>query len=342
MKYIDVRSDTVTHPTDEMRKLMLTTDIGDDVYDDDLTTKELEDRISNMFGKEAGLFVPSGTFGNQLALMSHCDRGSEVILEESSHIVKYEVGGAGYLAGVTLRTVKGNKGSMNPQDVEKLIRKDDLHYPKTSLICMENAHSCGSVVPLDNHKQIYDIAKKYNIPLHVDGARIFNACAFLNISTEDIGKYFDTMSICFSKGLCAPIGSVLIGDKNFINKAKKLRKMMGGGMRQVGLLAAPCIYSLDNIVPNLYKDHDKIKIIHNILKQCNEFTLYEDSMDINMIFFKVNKNHDTNEFINYMKDNNIIMNPASDNVYRIVTHYHISNKQAEKVANNIVDYFQKY
>ena len=235
MKYIDLRSDTVTLPTELMKKAMLNAELGDDVYRDDPTVIELETLASEMMGKEAGLFVPSGTFGNQLALLTHTNRGDEVILQADCHIKKYEVGASSVIAGVQLC---GIEGEMNIEKINQAIRGEDIHFPRTSLICLENATGFGRVLSIDYMKAVYQLAKKQNINVHLDGARIFNAALALNVDVKEISKYADSVMFCLSKGLCAPIGSMLVGSKAFIERARKNRKLMGGGLRQVGIIAA--------------------------------------------------------------------------------------------------------
>lgn len=232
MEFIDLRSDTVTKPTDEMRRAMAYAEVGDDVYGDDPTVNKLEKLAAEILGKEAALFVPSGTFANQLALFTHCNRGDEVIIGDDYHIVQHEAGAAGIISGVQLRTIETDRGALIPEVVEKKIRKvDDIHYPKTGLICLENAHSNGRVIRLENYEKIRNIAEKYKVPIHLDGARIFNAATFLKIQASEIAKYADSVSFCLSKGLCAPVGSLLVGNKEFIEKARKKRKIMGGRIK---------------------------------------------------------------------------------------------------------------
>ena len=228
MKFIDLRSDTVTEQPDFMKEAMFKAEVGDDVYGDDPTVKKLETLAAEIVGMESALFVPSGTFGNQLALFTHCRRGSEVIIADSNHIIAHEVGASSVIAGVQLRAIDAPNGVLNSKEIEKRIRfeEDDIHFPSTSLICIENAHSSGNVLTIENMKDIYNVAKKYNLPIHLDGARLFNASAALNVDVKEITKYCDSVMFCLSKGLCAPVGSILAGSKDFINKARKKRKLL--------------------------------------------------------------------------------------------------------------------
>ena len=226
---INLRSDTVTVPTENMRKAMFEAIVGDDVYGEDPTINELEEKAAKMFGKEAGLFVPSGTMSNQIALFTHADRGDEVILPDRCHIVQHEAAGSAIIAGVQLRCIQTINGGEMPLDaVRDAIRKDpdDIHQPKTALITYENADSDGRVRSIEYMANIKEIAEDYNLPVHIDGARIFNAACVLDTDVKELSKYFDTISVCLSKGLCAPVGSVLIGSKEFIEKARRKRKYL--------------------------------------------------------------------------------------------------------------------
>ncbi|KLO25013.1 MULTISPECIES: low-specificity L-threonine aldolase [unclassified Marinitoga] len=339
MDFIDLRSDTVTLPTEEMRKAMCEAEVGDDVYEEDPTIKKLEELAADILGKEAALFVPSGTFGNQLALFTHCNKGDEVILGDDCHIVQHEAGAAAIIAGVQLRTIKSNKGMLPPEEIERSIRKvEDIHFPKTGLIALENAHSNGRAIQLENFEKIKTIADKYNIPIHLDGARLFNAAISLNVEPQKIASYADSINICLSKGLCAPVGSLLVGSYDFIKNAKRNRKIMGGGLRQAGILAAAGIIALNKMRFRLNEDHEKAKYLAHKLSKLGFIDIVED-VDINMVFFKINKNFNDNEFILYMKDNGIKINPPEENIYRFVTHYWIKKEDIDKTIKNIEKYF---
>lgn len=340
MKIIDMRSDTVTLPTEEMRRAMCEAEVGDDVYEDDPTMKELEQLGARLLGKEAALFVPSGTFGNQLALLTHCLRGDEVILEENCHIIEHEVGASAVIAGVQLRTIKGNNGAMNPEDVRKAIREDDIHFPKTGLICIENAHSCGSVLPLDNMKEIYKIAEEHNIPVHIDGARIFNAAVALGVDVNQLAKYGDTINFCLSKGLAAPVGSLLVGNKEFIARARKNRKLMGGGMRQAGILAAAGIVSLNKMVDRLKEDHENAKLFADEISKIDKVKVKRDRLDINMVFFEIDGGIVKSiELVEALKQKGIKVNGIDKNEYRFVTNKDVTREDVlyvVEVLNEII------
>lgn len=289
MRYIDLRSDTVTQPTQAMRDAMLTVEVGDDVYQDDPTVNELEALAAEMLGKEAALFVPSGTMGNQLGLMSQTSRGDEVIVSADCHIFMHEVGAAAVLSGANLRQLSFKNGVYDAKLIEKAIRPDDIHEPKTVLICMENALANGRVVPVEVMEEVYALAKKNGIPVHLDGARVFNAAAALDVDVKEITKNCDTVSCCLSKGLCAPVGSVLAGDAKTVAKARKYRKMLGGGMRQCGFLAAAGIISLKDMTKRLKEDHENAKYMAKKLAGLAGVDVDLDSVQINMVFFRLDR-----------------------------------------------------
>lgn len=333
-KWIDLRSDTVTAQPDFMREAMFNAVVGDDVYGDDPTITELETLAAHMMGKEAALFVPSGAFGNQLALFTHCNRGDEVILGDACHIIAHETGASAVIAGVQLRSIDSDTGVLSPTDIENKIRVgNDIHFPKTSLICVENAHSSGHVIPLDNMKEIYDLAERYNLPVHLDGARIFNAATSLGVDVKEITQYCDTLMFCLSKGLCSPIGSLLVGDKTFIDLARKKRKLMGGGLRQAGFLAAAGIVSLTQMVDRLQEDHDHAKLLASELSKLPGITVDLDNVHINMVFFRFNNpNIDTNKLVKYFLANNIKINNADRGEMRFVTHYWVTKEDIYTVV----------
>ena len=262
-KNLDFRSDTVTWPTPEMREAAYKAKIGDDVYGDDPTVNELEATACKIFGKEAALFVTSGTQGNAVSVLAHTQRGNEIILEQRSHIYVNEVGGLAVMGQLMARTVPGDNGYMNPDDIRAAIRADNIHYPKTALLCIENTHNSAGGIPLtpEQMKSNYDVAKEYGLGVHLDGARIFNASVALGVDVKDIAKYTDTIQICLSKGLSAPVGSLVVGPEDIMKRARKYRKMLGGGMRQAGIIAAPGLIALTKMVDRLADDHKNAKIL---------------------------------------------------------------------------------
>lgn len=330
MRYIDLRSDTVTQPTDEMREAMAKAIVGDDVYGDDPTICLLEKKAAEYAAKEAALFVPSGTMGNQLSVMTHTTRGNEIIAEENCHIVQHEVGAAAVLSGVQLRTVKGNRGIMEPQDVLNAIREEDIHYPETGLICMENALSNGTVVPLSRMKEIYDIAKKHNIPVHLDGARLFNAASALGVDASQITQYTDSVMFCLSKGMCAPVGSMLAGSKLFIARARKNRKLLGGGMRQAGILAAAGLIALEKMSKRLNIDHENAKYMAMRLLEIPGIKLIPEDVQINMVFFDMEETETSSaKLVSELFKKNIKINGIEGGLMRFVTNNDVTKEDID-------------
>lgn len=343
MRYIDIRSDTVTQPTQEMREAMFKAEVGDDVYDEDPTMKKLEEYAAEVVGKEDALFVPSGTFGNQLSIFTHCERGNEVILDDSCHIVVHEVGAASVIAGVQLRTINSDKEVMAPQDIKNRIRKgeDDLHFPSTGLICLENAHSNGRVVSLENMKEISEIAHENGIPVHLDGARVFNAATYLNVDPKEITQYCDSVMFCLSKGLCAPVGSIVAGSKDFIQKAKKKRKLMGGGLRQAGFLAAAGLIALEKMRFRLKEDHENARYLGERLNEIPEISVNLDDIHINMVFFRINKDINFREMVSFFLEKGIKINPPENGELRFVTNYWVSKKDVDYIVETMKEYLKK-
>ncbi|PEJ59178.1 low-specificity L-threonine aldolase [Bacillus sp. AFS002410] len=333
MKFIDLRSDTVTIPTEEMRQAMFSAEVGDDVYGDDPTVQKLEKLAASMIGKEAALFVPSGTFGNQLALFTHCARGTEVILGEDCHIFEHEVGAASIIAGVHTRTLQTTNGKMEIKRIQQSIRPDDLHFPETSLICLENAYSNGAVVDLEYMKEVFSIAKNANIPVHLDGARIFNAATYLKTDAKELSRYSDSVMFCLSKGLCAPVGSILAGSKEFIEKAKKKRKLLGGGWRQSGFLAAAGIIALEKMTKRLHEDHENALYLAERLSEIPTIKVDLSQININLVFFQMtNMKHSPEEIEQIFKENGIIIfAPEEDGMMRFATHYWITKNDIDKI-----------
>lgn len=333
MKIIDLRSDTVTKPTEEMRQAMFAAEVGDDVYGDDPTIQKLEKLAASMIGKEAALFVPSGTFGNQLALFTHCKRGTEVILGEDCHIFEHEVGAASIIAGVHTRTLQTYSGKMDIERIKNAIRPDDLHYPETSLICLENAYSNGVVVDIQYMKEVFNIAKEANINVHLDGARIFNAATYLKTDVKEMTQYSDSVMFCLSKGLCAPVGSILAGSEEFIEKARKKRKLLGGGWRQAGFLAAAGIIALEKMTKRLNDDHENAIYFANRLEEIPGITVDKDSVHINLVFFHMNGFNRSAEGIQqYLEENGIIsFAPDEKGSMRFATHYWITKEDIDHV-----------
>ncbi|WP_035054877.1 threonine aldolase family protein [Andreprevotia chitinilytica] len=333
MNWIDLRSDTVTPPTPAMRAAMAAAEVGDDVYGDDPTVHRLEARSAELVGKEAALFVPTGTFGNQLALFTHCDRGDEVILGEETHIVWHEVGAAAVIAGVNLRPVPTRLGELDPQDITRRVRPaGDIHLPKTGLVCLENAHSNGRALPLANMQACHAAAKAAGLPVHLDGARLFNAATALNVDAREITACADTVMFCLSKGLAAPIGSILAGPADFIEVARKKRKLLGGGWRQAGMLAAAGLLAIDEMRLRLGEDHANAKLLADLLDGLPGIRVRRDQLDINMVWFDVAAEIDVPQLMADLLAAGIKANPPEDGVMRLVTHWAVDAAAVGKVA----------
>jgi len=332
VKYIDLRSDTVTLPTKQMRDAIYNAEVGDDVYGEDPSINRLEKMAAEMLGKEAAMFVTSGTQGNQICVMTHTQPGDEIILEEKCHIITYEVGGIGRLAGVQARLISGKNGIMDPSDIEAAIREDNIHFPKTKLICLENTHNRagGTVIPMDILKSTYEVAKKHNIPVHMDGARIFNAATYLKQPVKEIAKYADSVMFCLSKGLCAPVGSVVVGSKEFISKARKFRKMLGGGMRQAGFLAAAGIVALEQMTSRLNEDHENAALLAKGLSEIPGILIDMDTVQTNIVICDISGLKMTGrEFAAKLYEKGIRVNGGNSTTVRFVTHYWIKKEDIE-------------
>ena len=332
---VDLRSDTVTVPTDQMRQAMFEAVVGDDVYGDDATINELERLAAERFGKEAACFMPTGTMSNQTAVFTWVrNRGDEVILPDNCHIVVHEAGAAAIIAGAQLRTVQNVAGEMPLEIVEHYIRKDptDIHQPATALISYENADSDGQVRSVEYMKSVWELAKKYDLPVHIDGARIFNAATYLGVDVKEMAQYADSISVCLSKGLCAPVGSVLVGSKEFIDLARRKRKILGGGMRQAGILAAAGIVALTEMTDRLQEDHDNAAYMAERLTEVEGLEVYKERQQIDMVFFKL-KGYplDSAKLVAYMAENNVIINGEDNGMMRYVTHAYVSREEIDTV-----------
>lgn len=334
--FIDLRSDTVTQPTQAMREAMANAPVGDDVYGDDPTINQLEKLACELLGKEAAMFVPSGTFGNQVAIMTHTKRGDEVLVGDACHILMHEVGAAAVLSGVQIRTfpVFGDRIEVNK--LEKMLRGNDIHYPDTGLICMENAQSSGRVIPLSNMREVFELAQSYDIPVHLDGARLFNAALALGVDGKEIAAFGDSVNVCLSKGLCAPVGSLLLGNKSFIKKARKNRKLMGGGLRQAGILAAAGIIALTDMVSRLEEDHQNARYLANRLEEIESCIINRNRLDINMVFFTLEESIITESaLVSGLLKKNIKISGQEDGEYRFVTNNGVTSEDIDFVIDTI-------
>lgn len=333
---IDLRSDTVTKPTQGMLDAMLSARIGDDVFGDDPTVNQLQDMISNMFGMESAIFCPSGTMTNQIAINAHTHPGDEIICDELSHIYHYEGGGIARNSGVSTRLLHGNRGRYKATDIAKNINPADEHFPITSLVSIENTcnKGGGSIWNFEDINEIAEICKKWKLKLHLDGARLFNALTETKETPRDYGKIFDSISICLSKGLGAPIGSLLLGSSEFIKKARRIRKVFGGGMRQVGYLAAAGIYALDNNILRLKEDHKRAKIIEKTLQKIPYIkSVYP--VETNLIVFELEENINVNIFLKKLEQKEIYVIRIGHQLIRMVTHLGFNDDMLETTVSTI-------
>jgi len=335
---IDLRSDTFTYPTKSMLDAMATAKVGDDVFQEDPTVQELENLAAEKTGKEAAVFVPSGTMGNLISVLSHCGRGDEILLGNKSHISLYEVGGVSALGGVHPRTLPNNDdGTISIEILEKGIRHPDIHSPPTRLICLENTHNLcqGSPIHPEYMMSVWNLAKKYGLKIHLDGARIFNAAVALKMPVSQLTEKVDSVMFCLSKGLSAPVGSLVCGSSEFIDKARKARKMVGGGMRQAGYLAAAGIVSLVNLVDRLQEDHENAKMLATQISQIEGIELDKSKIKTNIIFFKLT-GLDGDAFLQQLekKQIKILMTDPDAGIFRAVLHREVSKEQVGTVIES--------
>ena len=335
---IDLRSDTVTLPTNEMKKFIINSPLGDDVYGEDPSVNLLQKKIAKIFNKEAALFVPSGTMANLISVLTHCNRGDEVILGDKSHIFYYEAGGISAFGGVHSHQLKNyDDGTIKINDIENSIRDiGNDHFPKTKLICLENTHNAcyGSAIDTDYFKDVKEIANDNNLSIHLDGARIFNAAIKLNKSVDELTKDCDTISCCLSKGLSAPVGSVILGTKNFILKAKHIRKALGGGMRQAGLIASAGIFSLDNMINRIENDHENAKILAKQLSHIKNIEINTNQVHTNIIFiYNRHQIISNTKLLSTLEKNNIKIDYKGNSKFRLVTHSGFKESDIVSVVN---------
>ncbi|MCX7995126.1 MAG: low-specificity L-threonine aldolase [candidate division WOR-3 bacterium] len=330
MKIIDLRSDTVTLPTPRMRKAIFDAELGDDVFEEDPTVRRLENIAAEIMGKESALLVTSGTMGNLVSILTHCRRGDEVILGDLSHTFLNEVGGISALGGIHPHTVKNlEDGTMDLSEIESAIRSDNIHYPRTRLICIENTHNrCyGSPLSVKYTNEVCDLARKYNLKVHLDGARIFNAAVALNVDVKDLTRNVDSLSFCLSKGLSAPVGSVVCGTAEFIKEARRYRKMLGGGMRQAGIIAAAGIVALEDMIPRIKEDHDNARLLAEGISQIPELCIDLDKVKTNIVYFDLATDKiSSEELLKRMNEKGIKFLSTGPNRFRMVTHYGITQE----------------
>jgi threonine aldolase len=335
MKLIDLRSDTVTRPTPAMRAEMVEAEVGDDVYGEDPTVNRLEELAAEMLGTEAAIFASSGTQSNLLALLTHCGRGDEYIVGQKAHTYIHEGGGAAVFGSIQPQPLDLEPdGTLNLDKVAEAIKPDDFHYARTRLLCLENTQD-GRALPMDYLKRAHDFARDHKLKLHLDGARIFNAAVRLQVPVTDISRYFDSVSICLSKGLGAPVGSLLCSTREFIKEARRWRKVLGGGMRQAGIIAAAGIYALENHIDRLQEDHEKAALLDEGLREINGLEIESSAMQTNMVFVKPGKAH-SSRLQEYLKEEGVLVN--GDVRVRLVTHLDIDKDDIPTV----IQAFKKY
>ncbi len=330
--FIDLRSDTVTRPTSAMRKAMSEAEVGDDVFGEDPTVNALQEKVANLLGKEAALFVPSGTMANQLSIKSHTQPGDEVIIEGSSHPYNFEGGAGAALSGIQFQCLKGVRGILDASQIEEAIRPADHHFPVTKLICLENTHNRGggSIYPLEKMAEIYRLTKSKGLLLHLDGARLWNASVAMGIKPLEYAQWADSVSVCLSKGLGAPIGSLVAGSKPFIDRIHRFRKMFGGGMRQVGIIAAAGIYALNHHLERLKEDHHNAKRLAVGLKEFKGVSIDPKHVETNIVIFDVTNTGMTGaQVAEAMKKEGVLIHAFGKTQIRLVTHLDVSSEDIE-------------
>jgi threonine aldolase len=335
---IDLRSDTVTRPTPAMRQAMANAEVGDDVIGDDPTVIRLQERLAEMLGKEAAVFVPSGSMSNQIGLRIHCQPGDEFICELNCHIYRYEQGAYAQLSSLVSRTVEGEFGILRLEQLAGLIRGGDDHLVATRLVCLENTHNrgAGKIQPYDEVVQICKWAHDHGLATHLDGARLFNAVVATGIPAAKWSQHFDTVNICFSKGLGAPVGSAIAGSKELMAKARRVRKLFGGGMRQAGIIAAGALYALEHHVERLAEDHANAKILADTIRECPGLELKPDTIDTNIVIFHIDPSFGTAEqFAARLEAQGVLTYDIAEQSIRAVTHLDVSRQEITHAATAI-------
>ena len=340
MRVVDLRSDTVTHPSPEMRRAMYEAELGDDVYGEDPTLNALEAKAAERLGKEAAVFVASGTMGNLVSVLSHAQRGDEIILGNKAHIFRSEAGGASALGGVSFHTIPNDeRGMLDLDDIQAAVRPNDPHMPRTALVCLENTQNMcgGATLTQDDMKSVADVAHANGIPVHVDGARIFNAAVALEAPVSELVKDVDSVTFCLSKGLSCPIGSIIVGSEDYILEARRWRKMVGGSMRQVGVIAAAGLVALDNMVERLAEDHSNARKLSHGLAEIPGISIEPDALPTNLVFFDVER-EDRDELHRQLVERGV-KGGGGQKRWRYVTHYGISESDIDYTLETVRDVF---
>ncbi len=339
---IDLRSDTVTKPTPAMREAMCSADVGDDVYGEDPTVNFLQEKVAALLGTEAALFMPSGCASNQVAIKSHTTSGDEIIVEEDAHIFNYETAAPAVLSSVQVKTIRGVRGAMSVDQLPAAVRPGAYYMPKTRLIALENTHNRagGTLYPIDEIRKISAYAHSNGILMHLDGARLWNASVASGIAPKGYAQYFDSVSVCFSKGLGAPVGSALCGTKEFLTKARKWRKVFGGGMRQAGILAAGAIYALDHHIDRLHEDHEKARLFAERVGASSVLDVELDAVQTNIVLVDVTKTGKTpDEVIEMLRHKGVMVSGGTFTTIRAVTHLDVSMEQIRAAADAVIALF---
>ncbi len=338
---IDLRSDTVTRPTDEMREAMARAEVGDDVLGEDPTVNRLEEMSAEIMGMEAAVFVTSGTMGNQVALFAHTERGDEVIIEENAHVGMYEAGAFAVVSGLVMKRLTGRPyGVLDPNEVREAIAPDDVHRAPTRLVCLENTHnvSSGTVITPEQTEAVANVVHEHGMKLHIDGARIFNAATYLGVDVRQLVKEADSIQLCFSKGLAAPVGSMVCGSRQFISRARRARKLMGGGWRQAGVLAAACIVSLEKIRPRLHEDHANARLIAEELAGHEGVSIDLNAIQTNIIRFVFRReNMDGSRLAALLRERGILIDARGGEKIRLVTHNDVSAEDARTIVQALAE-----
>ena len=329
---IDLRSDTVTRPTQEMKKAMFAAKVGDDVFGDDPSINELQQLTADYFGMEAGLFFPSGTMANQVAIKTHTQPGDEIICDQTAHVYRYEGGGIAFHSGASVRLLNGERGIFTAEDIISNINSEDGHFPQTSLVVLENTVNKGGGICWTEKQisSVCEVAKNNKLKTHLDGARLWNALVKTGQNPKDYSKWFDSISLCFSKGMGCPVGSVMVGNKDFITAARRHRKRFGGGMRQAGYLAAACIFALQNNILRLETDHQKAKVLETILKNLPA-VIEVMPVETNIVLFKTESATKADNILKLLKEQNILAAATGGGWIRFVTHLDITDEMEEKM-----------
>lgn len=331
---IDLRSDTVTKPTKAMRAAMAAAEVGDDVYGEDPTVNRLEERAAEVFGRDASIFVPTGTMGNQIAIRLHTQHGQEVICEAKSHILDWEMAMVSAFSGCVPRMVQGDRGVLSWESIRRAIAPKIYYRAPTGLIALENTHNMagGTVTPLEVFEEIWQGAREAKLPVHLDGARVFNAAAALGIDVATLTHGFDTVMFCLSKGLGAPVGSMLVGSREVIERARVFRKSLGGGMRQAGVLAAAGLIALEEMPKRLGEDHANARLLADVIARCDAAEIDPIEVKTNIVIFTLRDDGDAAALVRSLREKNVLASSIGPHAVRLVTHYDVSREDCERAA----------